>query len=266
MTGRTRLLVAVSTLGAFLSLSSPALACWCKCYWSKDCSANQYCDYGANCLHRPKGAPNACPKNGDSGECDGNCAGQTRKWIDFRVILRVIDLYYQAYEATIRTGESGDPDPDLIRQARAVELPEGWHEDILRYVHSSLDVVLGYDFSRPQTVDASCQNPLGFIRFVPDRAATLAIVTAVHRGFMDAIKENNPSAVVPYLREFWGRYPDYKPAHVGRCYPHGHKYPESAVQCQTDELTRMLEVWLSTREADKSPSQGQGSDKTQQKK
>lgn len=56
------------------------------------------------------------------------------------------------------------------------------------------------------------------------------------------MKSGDVNRVMQPLHDFWTSNPDYRPNHLGRCYPHGH--PEirdlkGTVACQVDTLQRV---------------------------
>jgi hypothetical protein len=212
----------------------------CNCYFSRDCDAGR-CDYFG------------CTLQGDN---DGTCTTDFVKSLP--PLLPAVDLYFQAYLASARGGGIS-PDIDLVRQAQAIPLAANEHLVALTIVHTALDLVLGFDFIRPQACLATPGGPgeiavgaLGQFRFAKTKSAhatempvaALEAIEAAQAAVVSAMRSPNPALVVEPLQSFWRKHPTYAPRHTGRCYHHGHanmsyRTPE---ECQIDELQIMLRV------------------------
>jgi len=207
----------------------------CDCYYTFDCPSGYYCGcYVCGCC--------SC-----IGKYDGRCISTFHSWSGDNVenVAKAISLYFDAYIRAIENG-GGLPDQGLLREAERIPLLAEWHRDLKRFIHDQLDVLLGFDFMAP------CGNgyKLGNIRAVPDIMAAKALVTAGKTGIVNAILQNDPEAVVRPLEEFWDSFPNYRPMHTGRCYPHGHpevKTLEDIKNCQITSLKRAMEVILKGR-------------------
>jgi hypothetical protein len=156
-------------------------------------------------------------------------------------------LYINAYAGPIKKGQ-GRGDVALFEKAERVDLGKDSrekHEALQQIVHESLDATLGFDFDFPQF-----QCSTGNIRGAPDGAD--ALLEATRTALVTAIAKQDPSAVAAPIHAFWKSYPNYRPMHTGRYYPHGHPglHPDPE-KSQIEVLTIGAERVVGLREGQK---------------
>ena len=200
----------------------------CDCYWSTECGSGKHCDYSSGCTH--------------VGKKDGTCksgAGALPSG-GLSVAATALGLWLDAYQVT--TADKGLPSADIVKRIQAINLPSQDRRRIRFAAFNTIDVLLGFDFGHPRgdcdAYDARC---LGILRIRPDREA-VQLLRAVRPAFVLALQTRDPKPLQKSLNGYWKQYPNFRPHHSGRCYPHGHpEYPFKAVSaCQLDELTRIL--------------------------
>jgi hypothetical protein len=217
----------------FVLLDGGSCKATCNCYWSSDCGSNQSCGGYFSCEQ--------------SGKLDGTCrsSGGLSPG-DFPILHGAVDDYYQAFLAAAMGG-GGLPDAEISARAQGKSLSLEGHFAAQQIVNDSLDVVLGFDFLRPQIMFCHGFGQIfSFRSFYPREAEEL--VDATRRGVVDAIRAKEPARVGGPIRGFWAKHPNYRPLHTGRCFPHGHPdFPYKApADCQIRELEGMLKMFMET--------------------
>ena len=77
----------------------------------------------------------------------------------------------------------------------------------------------------------------GFFRGLPE--GQVEIIEAARAGFVETIRSGQPEAILAPIQAFWAAFPDFRPNHGGRCYPHGHLEYETALECQEANLMKI---------------------------
>lgn len=241
-------------IAAVLLLAAPSLALGqlddkctmltcteCNCYWSSECGSGQSCDYGSGCTK--------------TGKLDGTCkaagAGGGLSPVGVSLAANALGLWMDGYQRPDRV--KGLPNMDIWNRIEALNLTPQDQRRVQLAAFNALDVLLGFDFAHPRgncgVYDARC---LGILRIPPDKQAQQLLQYA-RRGLSAALRDRNPAALRRELRAFWQKQPTFRPHHTGRCYPHGH--PEfgrrSIVDCQIDELTRIVDDLLPSNPSQK---------------
>ncbi|MCZ6719064.1 MAG: hypothetical protein O6944_07955 [Gammaproteobacteria bacterium] len=146
--------------------------------------------------------------------------------------------------------------PDIKGQPTAEQLEDVGNQlsadceyELRGLILSAMDVVLGWDliYGEYDDLDPEKAYTDAFVGHIADEKATPLIIEATKEAFVNAILQENPEAVVPSLTAFWETYPDYQPAHTGRCYPHGHSLYDTALDCQIAQFKSMLSALLEAR-------------------
>jgi hypothetical protein len=171
-------------------------------------------------------------------------------------VAKVTDLYFQAYLAVLPAG-GGFPDKSFIDATSAVGISDEWRQELLSAVVNALDRVVGWDVKFSGYPTLTSAPPLFVDSFDPiedsSRISIMeAIINSARTGIVNGIIANNPDAVSQPIKDFWGEYPDYRPMHTGRCYPHGHpqvKNLTDTVKCQLYELKAIVR-WIMAGETD----------------
>ncbi len=148
----------------------------------------------------------------------------------------VIDTYLLAFQPAIAAGE-GRADETLWTQAN-----ERGGVRYLPFVHDVMDHAFGFDYARPQ-IALGAGEP-GNLRLVHDPAIGQRLLLSLRMGIRDALKNDDIASLRWRLRRFFTLHEEFKPAHAGRCYPHGHAISEtegdehiSPVECIEAALT-----------------------------
>jgi hypothetical protein len=223
---------------------------WCNCYFDSDCGFAMFCNWSINCSNQRKGTSNDgvdCP--GDiRGSCDGRCRFLRWKeaWDARQKLAAPLDALFAAFAAAARSGTPyGSPSRAELDRIGS-ELGDECRADLHALAFSALDTVMGWDLVRgahdPVLVERGYVE--AFIGHVPDPRATPEIIEAARSVFRIGLEGGDVAAALAPLAEFWRRFPDYRPAHSGRCYPHGHDRFSTALECQQAQLRKMLEALL----------------------
>lgn len=247
--------IVVSVPAACGVLGVPAIV-WCDCYFDDDCGFLFYCRYDVDCSWVPKGVSDGdrvCPELPFDGSCDGLCKFLKLPYgtVGREAVARAADLYFRAYMSTAeRRTPVGDPDASILAQARAIDLPENGHKELTGAVFSALDLTIGWDFGigRRDMSDPERPGVDGIIRIIPEGGGMVRIMDATRRGFVETIRSGRPETMLPPLEEFWTNFPDYRPNHGGRCYPHGHKGYATALECQRKNLLKLATALAGNQE------------------
>ena len=202
----------------------------CNCYWSSECGTNQTCDYGSGCTK--------------VGKLDGTCktsgSGGGLSPVGVSLASSTMSLWLDAYRQPDRV--KGIANTDLWKRIEASDMPQQDKRRLQLAAFNVLDVLLGFDFSHPRG-NCSAYDPrcLGILRIPPSRQAQQLLQHA-RKGLSAALRDRNSSVLQRELRAFWRSNSKFRPHHTGRCYPHGHREfgQRSVVQCQIDELTRIV--------------------------
>jgi hypothetical protein len=210
----------------------------CTCYWSSDCTSGS-CNYSSGCTQ--------------SGKNDGTCKVTTGSVIKPDVLLaaEAIETMFEGYIVAGQTRD-GLPDEGLNGQARRLNsvLTPLQYGEIQETVFNAIDITMGFDFVHPRgdcvAYDARC---LGQFIIQLD-ARGVALLRATQSGFTRALTSNDRGVLAESLQSFWQENTDFAPHHMGRCYPHGHaEFPyASPLECQVDELGRLLDTFLPASE------------------
>ena len=216
----------------------------CDCYYDVDCPEYYGCNVGTPmCLN--------------AGKLDGLCeewqspqpGGESNPDESRAAVSKAVDLYFDLYIQILAKQGAGTPKPEALRQIDAIL---GWpsraldtkgprrpvvvkRRPLIDMLNNSLERVLGFDFN------ISPVQEFGNIRHVPDREQAIALIQATRAAFQGALERRSGAAVREPLTKFWASFPNYRPMHTGRCYPHGHPEQKSPVECQVDALSRMAE-------------------------
>jgi hypothetical protein len=161
-----------------------------------------------------------------------------------RTVAAAIDLWLEAYREPTR--KEGLPNRKIIDRIKELPLTVEEQARVRFAAFNAIDIALGFDFSHPRgnchEYDERC---LGIMRIPLDPLA-VALLKGVQVAFARGLREHNSKSLAKPLMAFWKQYPKFRPHHSGRCYPHGHReYPyKSAIQCQVEELSRILDGLL----------------------
>lgn len=243
-----------------VSIPLPFLALWregCNCYFDDECFLWRVCDYSADCFRVRKGTFEVllghvldCPasERASTGSCDGRCAHwRNLAAADADSVAQGMEEYLDLFiaAASRRDGE-GSPTRAELRRIQS-KWPATTGQELRRATYSLLDALLGWDLVmtdyEPMELFASARD--AFLGHIAHEEATPALLRAARSGLGAALRGRDPDAVAPPLVEFWQTYPDYRPEHMGRCYPHGgHSYNEAAVDCHIAHLRRTVAAIL----------------------
>jgi len=168
--------------------------------------------------------------------------------------VKISDLYFQAYLAVLPAGVVSLT-RGFMDAAGAVGVSDEWRQELLSAVVNALDRVVGWDVKFSGYPTSTGVPPLFVDSLDPIEdsvriKAMEAIIEAARRGIVNGILANNPDAVSQPIEDFWQQYPDYRPMHTGRCYPHGHLQVKSladTVNCQRYELKAIVR-WIMAEE------------------
>jgi hypothetical protein len=233
------------------AVGGPCRAADCNCYFTADCKGttrgtkcNRHLEGGCTERNKPDETINGvliCGKPVGQPKCDGICQtekahGASWKNISPALVAKAADLYFSAYQKAAATG-GGPPNSTLLKAALAVPLPESWHIELQNEVHNALTVILGWDFM-PSLDLTQCFGQVPSLGTAP-----ASLLDAARRGIVEGILQDDPKAVVQPIQEFWSQGDDqYKPMHLGVCYPHGHPEVTHPGTCQIQELEAIVEV------------------------
>jgi hypothetical protein len=222
---------------------------WCNCYFDSDCGFLMFCNWNIQCNNQRKGTSHDgvdCPQNETRGSCDGRCRFLRWKvaWEARAPVADAIDALFGAFADAARAERPYGRPAEAELAAIGAGLTDDCRADLRALVFSALDVVLGWDLIRgaEDPVVAEHGYSDAFIGHVPDVQATPAIVAAARDAFRTALADGDVDAALAPLARFWQRFPAYRPAHSGRCYPHGHARYASALECQQAQFRKMLEA------------------------
>lgn len=229
----------------------------CNCYFDDECFLWRVCDYSARCFRVRKGTHEVqlavvldCPasERASTGSCDGRCAHwRSLALAPPETIADGIEAYLDLFiEAAATIGGEGSPAPEALNRVKE-QFPREVGEELRSAVYSVLDVLLGWDLvmTNPSTSHLFVGYRDAFLGHIAHAEATPALLLAARTGLGDALRNRDPDQVAPPLAEFWGRYPDYRPEHMGRCYPHGgHRYYDQAIDCHVAHLRRTVAAIL----------------------
>lgn len=227
----------------------------CNCYYSTDCVKGRHptCQLGSNCL----------PQGKNDGVCEIEAAPQPTSSINTLseesrklrsaerlVVSSALDAYFKSFLKAIEEG-GGNPDSELLRSALNVRLSQPERHDVESSIWVTLDALMGWDFQYPTALQRT-EGFWGNIREVDGVRSAHAIVDAARVGLIAAVTSGDINAVSEPLREFWAKNPNYKPNHLGRCYPHGHaevRDLNGVVSCQLDVLQRVAGMLIDTADS-----------------
>ena len=206
----------------------------CNCYWSSECGSGQSCDYGSGCTHVGK-KDGTCKASGSGGGISPGSAATA---------ATAMGLWLEAYQSADE--DKGLPDKNVWNRIQALNLSQADKRRVQLAAFNVIDVLLGFDFAHPRgncdLYDARC---LGILRVRPDRQSRQLLKFA-GSGLTQAVRTGSARTVQRELATFWRSQRNFRPHHTGRCYPHGHSEfkGRTPLQCQTDELTRIVQDLL----------------------
>ncbi|GIX46690.1 MAG: hypothetical protein KatS3mg131_0901 [Candidatus Tectimicrobiota bacterium] len=226
----------------------------CECYPTREpgCPLLKYC-----CGYWEKGCE--CKlKQSNNKMLDGICVwfwhglfssieNPVNPWelVSREEVVEGLDLYFVAFDEVIQR-RGGRPEEEVWNQAITFPLPDPWPSGLQRLMFAVLDLLFGWNF-RPEILACPlCPEELRpFLGGVMDWEKARELLSLVREGMIVAILENNPTAVRPFLREFWSRRENrrFRPGHTGRCYPHGHEEVRrirDTFQCQANGIEAIL--------------------------
>jgi len=220
----------------------------CDCYYDVDCPEFSGCNVGTPmCLN--------------VGKLDGLCeewqspqpGGESDPDESRAAVSKAVELYFELFIQIVAQQGAGTPKPEAVRQIDGIL---GWpsrvkdakkprrpvvlkRQPLIDMLNNSLDRVLGFDFN------ISPVQEFGNVRHVPDREQAIALIKTTRAAFLRAIEQRSGTAVRGPLAKFWASFPNYRPMHTGRCYPHGHPEQKSPLECQVESLSRMAKRLVS---------------------
>jgi hypothetical protein len=183
----------------------------------------------------------------------GNCDGVCRFFNPFEGLFsstsdvakrvgKVFDLYIDAASRPDGTGKPTAEQIDRMWQGFSAT----FCADFRSWNFTALRIMLGWDLAHG-ALDESGPAPVAremFLAHIADPEATPALLRAAKQGIVDAITAKSADLVEQPLADFWSRFPNYRPAHIGNCYPHGHTGYRTALECQTLHLRALINVLL----------------------
>lgn len=223
----------------------------CNCYFDDDCWFWQICDYDADCTKIRKGSSDCRqePGRASTGSCDGVCTAGWRRGVAFSAseVAGYVERYFDVFIKAARTAPGLPTTRDIVDVDRTVA--DGCRSDVKRWVFGALEVVLGWDLvigeRDPSNPGAAPID--AFLAHIADVEATPAILLAARDALTSALRAEDADRVVGPIEAFWTRFPNYVPAHTGRCYPHGHDKYETGVDCHIAQLRWRVRALLSAR-------------------
>ena len=217
----------------------------CNCYFDAECALFFGCDIGTPmCLI--------------GGKLDGLCeewqsplpVGELEPDESRALLSEAVTLYFELYIQIVKKEGAGTPTPEAVKQINNIlkwphrETADGkplrpvvlQRQPLINLLNNSMERVLGYDFN------ISPVQEFGNIRLVPSRIQAVALIKATRASLLHAINQQSSHAVRKPLTKFWEKFPNYRPMHTGRCYPHGHPEQRSALECQVEGLSRIAKA------------------------
>lgn len=228
------LLTLAAMVFSFINLiPQPANACYCNCYYDKDCGWLSSCMY-VDCLDWIKIEDDSIRKLQD-----GLCKFLERFSIDdIPHTSETLDLWLQAYEVAGASG-GGPPDPGLIEQAQSLPLTEEQHNIIREIAISVQAAYLGLTeypdtlehrlgFFTPPSLSGDCiysfpPEDNGALEPLDDNF--LSVGYLVRQAMVQELNEPGVGVFESYMSQIPETFPDYEA--YGRCeYPHpsGHEH------------------------------------------
>lgn len=216
----------------------------CECYFDTDCSVGECVTTG----YLEGSGSGGCAL---SGKNDGLCqpgaiidqppdGGDGGGGLGLGQMTGAIDVALEAYLVPIREG-GGQVSGRAWRQVDDV----AGSPKVARAARSQalqlMDLVFGWDVG---LTDPQVEGAPPNVRFIEDPATGEILLAALRQGVADFGASGDPDAVWTPIQEFHDAHPGFHPAHLGRCYPHGHEGVPTLEDCQRDGLVRRMEAVL----------------------